>query len=89
MNILYKPGDIVCVRDDLIEDELYDGVIVMHSMLKFAGKFVTIKNYADWGDGYNLVEDYRYVWTDAMFSGKICRETTEVEEPNELNELFM
>lgn len=70
----YKVGDVVRVREDLVEGEVYydeDGDRrndVTSEMMDLAGQEVTIVDETTWG--YELKEDaYKYGWTDEMFAG--------------------
>ena len=71
---LYKPGDRVVVRDDLIIDAYYamfdseETMVVIDEMLPFRGKEVTI---AKVNDGFYFIkeDDHLCYWSDDMFSG--------------------
>ena len=63
-NLLYKPGDKVVIRNDLIDGVSYDGVDFVNDMLRHKGKTVTIQSV-------NMVtyslEEFGYFWNDQMF----------------------
>ena len=80
--MLYKPGDVVHVREDLENGKHYDNftesiesggnnsIIVVPKMLDFAGRNVTIEK-AEWM--YRIAEDEDdFWWTDDMFTGLAC-----------------
>lgn len=74
---MYKPGDVIVVRDDISLDERYHMVSgprngldvgVTTSMKRYAGMTVTIASICD--GVYRLEEDGdAWNWTDEMFSG--------------------
>ena len=70
---LFQPGDIVIVRNDLVERGKYymnDGVSrnsFVGSMKPYLGKMVTIDKV---GSQYTIKEDGgMWLWTDEMFDG--------------------
>ena len=73
---LYKLGDRVVVRTDLVEDfageyrmldDPYEWNTVTSEMNRFAGEVVTIRKCCR---QYEIEEDGgRYSWTDEMFAG--------------------
>lgn len=67
---LYNVGDVVMVRDDLEEDEVYGGCYATYEMAELAGCPVKISEVC--GDGkYTVAEtdEYNLIWTNEMFSG--------------------
>lgn len=76
MELMYKPGDKVMVRQDLNCREVYrmrsgryNGDFtynVVDQMADQAGKVLTILGPRDGGAGYSL-EEFDYGWTDEMF----------------------
>lgn len=63
-NKLYKPGDKVVIRGDLIDGVSYDGVNFVNEMLRYKGKTVTIQSVNM--VSYSL-EEIDYYWNDQMF----------------------
>ena len=66
----YKVGDVVKVREDLIEYKAYGYgstcVIFVPLMSVWLGKYVTIKSYNDKFGSYEIVEDH-WSFTEDMF----------------------
>lgn len=67
----YDVGDRVLVRDDLIDEEAYDGCTFVYQMLKWAGQVATITNRRNlWGIRYSIAEDDGdWSWSESMFVG--------------------
>ena len=63
-SLLYKPGDKVTIRDDLIDGVYYDGVAFVSEMLRYKGKTATIESINI--VSYSLKE-FGYFWNDQMF----------------------
>lgn len=63
----YKVGDIVKVRDDLIEENWYGEQDFIEDMSDYKGKYVTIARISGESD-YEIKEDNGlWYWTDEMF----------------------
>lgn len=66
MEMKYKVGDVVKVREDLEEGGDFGRVCVSSEMAEFAGKLVTISSVN--GDDYFIEEDDEtYYWIDEFF----------------------
>ena len=63
-NLLYKPGDKVVIRNDLVAGVSYDGVGFLGDMLRHKGKNATIQSVNM--VSYSL-EEFGYFWNDQMF----------------------
>lgn len=63
-NKLYKPGDKVVIRDDLVDGVSYDEVDFVSGMLGYKGKTATIQSVNM--VSYSLKE-FGYFWNDQMF----------------------
>lgn len=74
----YKVGDIVRVRNDLKDGEIYGCYEFSEGMEKHKGKNVTISFALD--GCYDIEEDRgKYTWTDKMFEGLVEDELTAEE----------
>lgn len=75
---LYKPGDIVTVRNDLesyrsyaMYDDMSHYMNAVDAMLQFCGTDMTVDCVVDPGF-YKMVEDNgTFYWSDGMFSGHV------------------
>ena len=63
-NLLYRPGDKVVIRNDLVVGVSYDGVYFVSDMLRHKGKTATIQSINI--VAYSLKE-FGYFWNDQMF----------------------
>lgn len=63
-NKMYKPGDKVVIRNDLVDGVSYDEVDFVSEMLKYKGKTATIQSVNM--VSYSLKE-FGYFWNDQMF----------------------
>lgn len=69
---MYKVGDIVLVRDDLIPGQLYGGLVFLDGMKDYKGQFVTIKkNKIQDSPSYNrelyqIREGYQWIMSREM-----------------------
>lgn len=63
---MYKTGDKVIVRNDLLDNNSYRNVNFTNNMVKFRGKVVTIYKAID-NHKYYIREDIGYVWEESMF----------------------
>ena len=63
-NMMYKPGDKVVIRNDLVAGVSYDGVDFVSDMLRHKGKTATIQSVCM--VSYSLKE-FGYFWNDQMF----------------------
>ena len=87
MEYMYKPGDVVMVRDDLTGGRLYrmlsgetanDGIRATDLMETLRGQRVTIKSIENCGNTvkcYTINEHPRF-WSDEMFvkiKGYMCK----------------
>ena len=79
--LLYKPGERVCVRPDLNMTDhysmksgekdkygMYPSDVATEDMCKFAGQVINIEKYIDLAVGCKYYARQRY-WTDEMFVG--------------------
>ena len=75
----YKPGDIVLIKNDLINGRMYGEFMLNQEgyMSKLNGKLVKIidiQNFGNEGLGYLLRETYNlFVWTDEMIQRKASK----------------
>jgi hypothetical protein len=63
----YNVGDLVKIREDLIEDREYGDNPFMSEMKPWRGQVVTIAHYE--GDNYLIEGCDDWVWTDEMIKG--------------------
>lgn len=96
--MLYKPGDKVVVRSDLVPGNEYAmrgktvgyTDIFVDQMLPMCGKIATIEKVSN--DGYQIKE-FDFNWTDDMFEGSVLTEDrntlTESERKQLLNQIFL
>lgn len=90
----YHPGDVVFVRDDLVDGVRYkmdneDRRLCMfvEPMARHLGKPVTIESYGEETNRYHIVEDItKWAWVDEMFAGLASDNSDWVFDPGE--ELF-
>lgn len=78
--MLYQAGDVVLLRDDLEENEVYGNFYVNDVIARYIGEYVTIKNVH--GNAYSVVEfgDKHTRITDEMI---LCRVYKHVDRPIE------
>lgn len=81
---MYKVGDVVLVRDDLVSTKVYNGVGFTSGMAPYKGKCVAIsKVHLGTTYGvlhYNIKEDPFWNWTDEMFCGLATTAEVDVSE---------
>ena len=68
----YCVGDIVVVRDDLVEYKPYGDIVYVGSQRPWKGKEVEIAFIGETPTGkqyYNIVDGADWKWTDDMFTG--------------------
>ena len=65
-NIKYKIGDVVRIKDNLQEDEVYGDCYVTEKMLKFRGAIDIIENIDDDGDFYLADKNNPFAWHKNM-----------------------
>lgn len=58
----YKIGDVVRIKEDLVEGEKYGECNVDKDMLKFRGATTTIEGIDEDGDFYLVNKDNYYTW---------------------------
>lgn len=71
---LYQVGDVVRVREDLtygkypMDNDNYDGIITVASMIALAGTYVTIREqFSILGHHCYHISEGPCAWTDSMF----------------------
>ena len=64
----YPLGTKILIRSDLNTDTNYSGIGVVPSMLRFAGRIVTITSYGPRNHNYHIEEDHgSFIWSGPMF----------------------
>lgn len=86
----YDIGDRVLVRDDLIDEEAYDGCTFVYQMLEWSGKVVTISHRRNlWGVRYSIIEDDgEWSWSEPMFVSLVEDECKKEISPDALLEVL-
>lgn len=82
---MYKVGDIVLVRDDLIPEQSYGGVGFVQGMTHCRGNLVTIRKVLKrdvWSKQnlYFIEEDSRWLWSAEMFNVLSTAANIDVDE---------
>lgn len=75
-SLLYRPGDLVTIRSDLVGDRDYpvlygpsagnQTLYCNNDMVKYSGKTYEIESYVDDGDFY-MLKEIPWAWTESMF----------------------
>lgn len=76
--MLYKVGDVILIRKDLLEDEHYfmedetHSDTVCYEMMEYLGETARIVSLRRGGLGYSLdIDAGRWCWTDDMFNRRV------------------
>lgn len=91
--MLYKPGDKVIIRSDLVPDNEYAMKsqaicytdIFVSQMLPMRGKIATIEKVYCFG---YRIKEFDFLWTDDMFEGSVLTEDRNTLTENERKQLL-
>lgn len=68
---MFKVGDKVKIRTDLVPNELYNSLVFRNEMMEFCGREAEIVEVDEDGDYRIDLDEESWFWTDAMFEDKI------------------
>lgn len=74
----YKIGDVVRIKDNLQEDEVYGDCYVTEKMLKFRGAIDIIENIDDDGDFYLADKNNPFAWHKNMI--ELIKQTKHISD---------
>lgn len=76
--MLYKAGDCVVIREDLVVGQKYGSIYFVEPMKEFLGKTVVIKMVNPITNTYSIVENQSFGFSDEMFVPKASTEIVNV-----------
>ena len=68
---MFKVGDKVKIRTDLVSNELYDSLVFTKEMMEFCGRKAEIVEVDEDGDYRIDLDEESWIWTDAMFEEEV------------------